>query len=100
MSFKTKESRTTGITSNLSRGGLFVRTIRPPAVGSVVLVRLRPRNRATTIVLRGKVVHTRAAPVMLTHSPPAGFAVEVLEATEEYYEFLAQLRRRSTDRPS
>jgi hypothetical protein len=98
VSFKTKESRTTGITSNLSRGGLFVRTIRPPAVGSIVQVRLRPRNRAATIVLRGKVVHTRAAPIVLAHSPPAGFAVRVLEAAEEYYEFLALLRRRSTDR--
>lgn len=98
VSFEIKESRTTGITCDVSRGGLFVRTTRPPDVGSVVTVRLRPRNRATTIVLRGKVVRTRAVPVAPVQSLPGGFAVRVLEAAEEYYELLAQIRRRSTNR--
>jgi len=98
VSFEIKESRTTGMTCDLSRGGLFVRTTRPPDVGSVVTVRLRPRNRATTIVLQGKVVRTRAVPVAPVSSLPGGFAVRVLEAADEFYELLAQIRRRSTDR--
>jgi hypothetical protein len=98
VSFEIKGSRTTGMTFDLSRGGLFVRTTRPPDAGSIITVRLSPRNRATTIVLRGKVVHTRESPGAHVPSLSGGFAVRVLEAAEEYYELLAQIRRRSTDR--
>jgi len=86
------------MTLDLSRGGLFVRTTRPPDAGSIITVRLSPRNRAMTIVLRGKVVHTRESSAAPVPSLSGGFAVRVLEAAEEYYELLAQIRRRSTDR--
>jgi hypothetical protein len=98
VSFEIEGSRTTGMSRDLSRGGLFVRTTRPPDVGSVATVRLRPRNRAMTIVLRGKVVRTTAVPGAPVPLLPGGFAVRVSEAAEEYYELLAQIRRRSTDR--
>jgi PilZ domain-containing protein len=97
VSFKVKEIRTTGITGNLSRGGVFVRTTRPPVVGSIVTVHLRPRIGAATIVLRGKVVHSRSGPATHLHSLPTGFGVRLSEAAEDYYDFLSQIRRRATD---
>ncbi len=98
-SFQIDEFATAGITSDVSPGGLFVRTTRPPSVGSIITAGLRPRNRPP-IVLRGKVVRVRAAQTVLPNSLPAGFAIRVLEATEEYNQFLAQIGRRSTDRTS
>ncbi len=99
VSFQIDESTTAGITSDASPGGLFVRTTRPPSVGSIINARLRPRNRPP-IVLRGKVVRVRAAPAVLPYPLPAGFAIRVLEAAKEYNQFLAQIDRRSTDRIS
>ena len=97
VSFKVKDTRTTGITSNLSRGGVFVRTTRPPAVGSLVIVHLRPRSGAATIALRGKVVHSRSGPATHLHLLPTGFGVRLSEAAEDYYDFLSQIRRRASD---
>ena len=79
-SFRTAGSLTPtfGLTYNLSREGLYVRTLDPPARGSTLWVEMRAPGHREAIHLRGEVVWATGP-----HSPggtaPSGFGLRILE---------------------
>lgn len=78
-----------GITCNVSRSGIFVRTVRPPEVGAVVTLLLQAPNKKLT--LRGKVVRARAAAALLQYSAAPGFGIRIVNPPDEYEQFLADV---------
>lgn len=68
-----------GLTYNISRDGLYVRTIDPPAVQSSVWLELRPPGTTSIVHLRGVVVWTQPATTGGRATVPAGFGVRILE---------------------
>jgi len=71
-------------TDSLSAGGVFIRSIEPPAVGEVLEV-LLPCNEELCLSTRGRVVHIReAGPARESSSLPQGFALEFLDLSDEY----------------
>ncbi len=82
-----------GMTHDISRGGLYIRTLDPPPVGTAVWLELRTQQ-GVAVHLRGAVVWRRA-PSQATGAAPAGFGVAIapgacppgdLEAFEAAYE--------------
>jgi CheY-like chemotaxis protein len=70
---------TYGMTLDVSRGGMYVRTLDPPAPGTVVWVELRTCE-GVPVHLRG-VVAWRRQPAQVTGAAPPGFGLR-LEPTE------------------
>ncbi|WP_437765608.1 TIGR02266 family protein [Sorangium sp. So ce281] len=69
-------------TRNISKGGTFIRTDRPLAIGTEFVFALSIRNLAEPLRLRGRVkwiVTTAEA----TESAPAGMGIEFQYASEE-----------------
>jgi PilZ domain-containing protein len=84
--FREGNSPGAGVTSDFSRGGIFIRSAEAPQLGpSLALTMHLPGGR--TVLLKGRVV--RKAPGGIAR--PAGFALEVTEKTEDYEAFLARL---------
>jgi len=86
-----------GLTYNLSREGLYLRTLDAPKAASEVWLELRPPGDRAAIHLRGEVVWARP-PQLGAASAPPGFAVRLdpascpvqdLEAYGQAYERLA-----------
>jgi len=74
--FSPAESKITGVTKDVSVGGLFVRTSRMPEEGQKLLVTLRfPDGRQ--LLLQGEVVRTFEAPTLVRHLFPTGFGVSI-----------------------
>lgn len=69
-----------GLTYNVSRRGLFVRTLDPPAAGSPIWFELRPPGRTGVVHLRGEVMWAREAGAKSDALAPPGFGVRLLEA--------------------
>ncbi|MBX3274450.1 MAG: EAL domain-containing protein [Sandaracinaceae bacterium] len=69
-----------GLTYNISRDGIYVRTIDPPAIGTSVWLELRPPGTTAIVHLRAQVVWTRRAADRGHATVPSGFAVQVIEA--------------------
>jgi hypothetical protein len=85
--FDQGESRGTGVTGDVSRSGIFVRTARPPNGGPVVSLALHlPGGRE--ILLMGRVVRSAAATDL---SQSTGFALALTDKPTEYDEFFSQL---------
>jgi CheY-like chemotaxis protein len=67
-----------GLTYNISREGLYVRTLDPPRPGSTVWFEVRPPQHEGVVHLRGKVVWCRGM-----RSPggaaPAGFGLRIVD---------------------
>lgn len=68
-----------GLTYNISRDGLYVRTVDPPAAQTSVWLELRPPGTTTIVHLRGLVVWTQPAAKRGRTTVPAGFGVRILE---------------------
>ena len=86
LDFTIAESRITGLTWDVSLGGMFVRTTRMPEVGQKLLVNLRfPEGRQ--LLIQAEVVRTFQPSVLVRGSLPAGFAVTVKEG-ESYKRFV------------
>lgn len=68
-----------GLTYNISRDGLYVRTMDPPPRHSVVWLELRPPGTAKIVHLRGQVVWTRVPGEGRGATTPPGFGVRILE---------------------
>ena len=62
-----------GVTFNISRGGVFVRTLDAPAIGESVWVEFRPPSSDAAVHLRGTVAWRT-----LGGATPPGFAVQFL----------------------
>jgi PilZ domain len=88
--FDTTEAKTTGFTHDLSRTGLFIRTIRIPRIGKVLRAVLHLPD-GSQLPIEGTVVRSFRAPSMLGTVLPAGFALKVSPKSPEYDTFAATL---------
>ncbi len=66
-----------GLTYNISREGLYVRTFDSPPNGSKVWLELRPESSAPMCHLRGQVVWTRKLSTGARGASPPGFGVRL-----------------------
>lgn len=80
--FNTQEAKTTGITYDISLGGMFVRTSRMPEEGKALLATMRFTD-GRQLLIQGRVVRTFRAPALLRDQLPTGFGLAV--ATNESY---------------
>lgn len=67
-----------GLTYNVSRDGLYVRTLDPPTMGTLVWLELRPPGTTSIVHLRAKVAWARKAGTSGGTAPP-GFGVQIDE---------------------
>ncbi len=80
-------SRGTGMTGDISRNGMFVRSARPPNGGPAVSLTVHlPGGRE--ILMMGRVVRSAFAS---DHAPSAGFALRLTDKPAEYDEFFSRL---------
>lgn len=68
-----------GLTYNVSRRGLFVRSLDPPPSGSPVWLELRPPGRTGIVHLRGEAVWVRKVGAHSDALAPPGFGVRLIE---------------------
>lgn len=88
----TSESTITGMTYDVSFGGMFVRTSRLPREGQKLLATLHfPDGRQ--LLIQGKVVRTFQPSVLLRGSLPTGFGMAV-ENSEGYRRFVGSVQLR------
>jgi hypothetical protein len=85
--FREGDSLGAGVTSNLSRRGMFIRSADLPRFGPALSLTMHlPGGR--TVLLKGRVVREGSPP----GAPrPAGFGFELTERADEYEAFLARL---------
>lgn len=70
--------RTYGYTYNISLGGLFVRTLTPPAMGTVLDLRFSPPAGRGRVLVTGRVVWRQEQPVG-RNGVPCGFGLQYAE---------------------
>lgn len=87
--FSLPDSRATGVTYDLSREGMFVRTRRLPEEGAVLFVTLHLPG-GSKMLLHGKVVRAFRAPGLLRTVMPTGFGYRVSK-TPVYERFVDSL---------
>ncbi len=80
----------TGVTYDVSHGGMFVQTIRIPNVGERLKVVLHLPD-GNQVPVEGKVVRFRRSSEVVLSSLPSGFGLRVSQHSEEYDEFVASL---------
>ena len=84
--FTSVRSRISGMTRDVSLGGLFVRTSRPPYDRQKLLVTLRLADQRE-FLFRGEVVRTFREPIPRPDQPPNGFALAIRDS-ESYKRFV------------
>src|SRR5262249_20293278 len=83
--FREGDSLGAGVTSEISRRGMFIRSTQPPRLGPALSLTMHlPGGR--TVLLKGRIVR-RAGELPL----PGGFGLELTEKTDEYDAFLTRL---------
>ena len=87
--FETTQAKTTGFTHDLSRTGLFIRTIRIPRIGKILRAMLHLPD-GSHIPIEGTVVRSFRAPSMLRTVLPAGFALKVSPQASPDYDTFAE----------
>jgi hypothetical protein len=90
VNFEVAGWRTTGITHDVSRTGLFVRTIRIPRIGSMVTLNVHLAE-GREIELSGKVMRSYSAPGTLRFVVPSGFGIRLGKNTDGYKAFVVEL---------
>ena len=76
LDFGAAEAKVTGMTWDVSLGGMFVRTSKMPEVGQKLLVTLRfPEGRQ--LLVQGEVVRLVQTPATMRSVAPSGFAVSI-----------------------
>jgi hypothetical protein len=79
-----------GFTNDISPNGIFVRSNRLPDPGVAVSLSLHlPGGKH--VVLRGKVVRSFRVPASLSRLIPSGFAIQLSDSPEDYFQFLSTL---------
>jgi hypothetical protein len=96
--FTPAESKITGVTWDLSRHGMFVRTSRLPQEGQKLFLTLRFTD-GRQLLLQGLVVRTFQAPALARHAGPTGFAVSV-KNSESYDRFIASVSEKKLEVPA
>lgn len=85
--FREGESLGAGVTSELSRRGMFIRSAQPPRLGPALSLTMHlPGGR--TVLLKGRVVRQSDGSGI---PRPDGFALELTEKTAEYDAFMTRL---------
>jgi hypothetical protein len=85
--FREGESLGAGVTSELSRRGMFIKSAQPPRLGPALSLTMHlPGGR--TVLLKGRVVRNDGAPGITRAD---GFALELTEKTAEYDAFMTRL---------
>ena len=84
--FTPAESKITGMTWDVSLGGMFVRTSRMPVKGDKLLVTLRFAD-GRQLMLQGNVIRTFHPSALLRNLLPTGFALAV-KTGESYKRFV------------
>ena len=79
-----------GFTFDVSPNGVFVRSSRLPELGKTITVDLHlPQDKRVSV--RGKVVRSFRVPAELSRVIPSGFAIQISDCPEEYFQFLASI---------
>jgi c-di-GMP-binding flagellar brake protein YcgR len=92
--FNTQEAKTTGITYDISLGGMFVRTSRMPEEGKAMLATMRFSD-GRQLLIQGRVVRTFRAPALLRDQLPTGFGMAVT-TNESYARFVSWVAVRAS----
>ena len=88
--FHLQESNCTGFTYDISPTGIFVRSVRLPALGSYLTANLH-LAAGKRIAVRGHVVRSHRVPAELARVVPSGYAMRLSDTPEDYFQFLASL---------
>lgn len=84
--FTNGESEATGVTWDVSYGGMFIRSSRMPEVGRKLMVKMR-FSEDRQLLVQGRVVRTFQAPPLVRHLFPTGFGLEI-SGSELYLNFV------------
>ena len=79
-----------GFTHDVSPTGIFVRSSRLPDLGTPIALNVHLPD-GKRVILRGKVVRSFRVPAALSRVIPSGFAIQVSDCPEEYFQFLASI---------
>jgi hypothetical protein len=79
-----------GFTYDVSPSGIFVRSVRIPNPGSQIAATIHFLD-GKKVDLRGVVVRCFRAPASLSNVVPSGFGLQLADAPEDYFQFLATL---------
>jgi hypothetical protein len=80
----------TGFTNDVSPTGIFIRSVRLPAPGTLLTASLHlPEGRR--IAVRGRVVRSHRVPTALSRLIPSGFSIRLSDTPEDYFQFLTTL---------
>jgi Tfp pilus assembly protein PilZ len=89
LDFGAADAKIAGMTWDVSKGGMFIRTTRKPEVGQRLLVTLRFQE-GRQLLIEGEVVRTFQPPAFARDGPPAGFAVAIKDG-DSYQRFVESL---------
>lgn len=92
LDFGAADARITGMTWDVSAGGMFIRTTRKPEVGQKLLVTLR-FSEGRQLLIQSEVVRTFQPPALARGGPPAGFAVAIKNG-DSYKRFVESVASR------
>jgi hypothetical protein len=87
--FETPAAKTTGFTQDLSRTGLFVRTIRIPRIGTSLRAVLH-LPAGGHIPIEGTVVRSYRAPAALRSVVPTGFGLRIERGRSPEYDEISR----------
>jgi hypothetical protein len=88
--FSLEGANCSGFTNDVSPTGIFVRSNRLPDPGTPLAVSLHlPEGKR--VVIRGKVVRSVRVPAALSRLIPSGFAIQLTDTPEDYFQFLMTL---------
>ena len=88
--FHLQGANCTGFTYDVSPSGIFVRSIRLPALGTYLTANLH-LTAGKRIAVRGRVVRSHRVPAELARVVPSGFSMTLSDTPEDYFQFLASL---------
>jgi len=88
--FQLQGSPCTGFTYDVSRNGMFVRSLRLPKPGEFLTANLYLAE-GKRIAVRGRVVRSFRVPNVLARVVPSGFSMRLSDMPEDYFQFLATL---------
>jgi hypothetical protein len=88
--FEQSDSRGTGVTRDISNGGMFVAASRLPNVGPTLQLTVHLPN-GRSLQLKGKVVRSAAQTGVSPAPTPPGFGVRLTDQPAEYDELLSRL---------
>ena len=80
----------TGFTYDVSPTGIFVRSVRLPAPGTLLTASMHLSD-GRRIAVRGRVVRSFRVPAALSRLIPSGFSMRLSDTPEDYYRLLATL---------